>query len=161
MKKIFIIVGAVILAAAIAAGSFYGGMAYNRNQQNQVRTAFLRSRGINPNDQGAFFNGQAPSGQNTNGGARGFFGGGMVGQIKSIEGNTLTISTAQNVITVTVPDGTPIEKTVAGALADLQVGERISVAGQRDTNGNITTVQQITILPPTIAQPQPTQGATP
>jgi len=160
VKRIIIIVGAVVLAVVIAAGSFYGGMAYNRNQQNQVRTAFLRSRGLNPNDAAAI-GGQNGQGSNANGGARGFFGGGMVGQIKSIEGNTLTISTAQNVITVTVTDKTPIEKTVAGALADLQIGDRVSVAGQRDANGNITTVQQITILPATTAQPQPTQGATP
>ncbi len=32
MKKVIMIIGAVVLAAAIAAGGFYGGMAYQRSQ---------------------------------------------------------------------------------------------------------------------------------
>ncbi len=32
MKKVLIIIGAILLVALIAAGSFYGGMTYQTNQ---------------------------------------------------------------------------------------------------------------------------------
>ena len=65
--------------------------------------------------------------------------------MKSIEGNTLTLSTAQNVTTVTLSESTSVLKSVAGTIADLKVGDRIRVSGQTDSNGNITATQ-ITVL---------------
>ena len=132
MKKILIIVGAVVLAVALAAGSFYGGMAYQRNQADQVRANFLRSRGFDPNAAGNNANGQA---------RRGFFGGGLTGQVKSVDGNSLTVSTAQNVATVNLSSTTQIEKADPGALTDLQPGEQVLVTGQLDASGNITATQ--------------------
>jgi hypothetical protein len=147
MKKILIIAGAVVLAALLSAGSFFGGRAYERSQANQVRANFLSSRGLGQNGTGngaQGFNG----GQNGTGGQRqGFFGGGGVtGQVKSIEGNVLTLSTAQDVTTVNLSDTTRIEKSVAGTTSDLQPGLRVLVAGQRDSKGNLSA-EQITILP--------------
>ncbi len=152
MNKVVIVVIAVVLAVAIAAGSFYGGMAYQQNQASATRNAFLRSRGINPNGTGGF---QGGNGQN--GAGRGFFGGGATGQVKSLNGNTLTISTAQNVTTVNLNNNTVVEKTAQGSTSDLQTGERVLVTGQRDSNGNITA-SQILILPATT---QANAGATP
>jgi hypothetical protein len=130
MKKALIIGGAILLAALLSAGSFYGGMAYQRNQANQVRANFFRSRGIDPNA------------QNNGGGQRqGFFGGGATGQVKSLQGNVLTLSTAQNTTTVNLTDTTRIEKAAPAATTDLQPGERVTVTGQRDSNGNITASQ--------------------
>ena len=153
MNKILMIIGAVVLAVVVAAGSFYGGMAYQRNQADQTRANFLRSRGLDPNAaQNGFQNGA-----NNGGGTRqGFFGGGTTGQVKSIEGNVLTLSTAQNVTTVNLSNSTVIEKSVQGSTSDLQPGERVLVAGQRDAQGNITAAQ-ITILPST----SNTTGTTP
>jgi hypothetical protein len=130
MKKALIIGGAILLAALLSAGSFYGGMVYQRNQANQVRANFFRSRGIDPNA------------QNNGGGQRqGFFGGGATGQVKSLQGNVLTLSTAQNTTTVNLTDTTRIEKAAPAATTDLQPGERVTVTGQRDSNGNITASQ--------------------
>ena len=45
MKKILIVVGAILLAGAIAAGSFYGGIAYQTNKVSQAQANFLNARG--------------------------------------------------------------------------------------------------------------------
>lgn len=142
MKKMYIIVIAVFLALVIAGGSFYGGMAYQRNQATQVQNRFLTSRGIQPgaeNNPGGQFPGQLP-GQGQLG-----LGGGTSGQIKSIEGNVLSLSTAQNVTTVNLSDATIILKSVSGAISDLQPGLRVMVIGQSDNNG-IINATQITIV---------------
>jgi hypothetical protein len=146
MKKILIIVGAVVLAVALSAGSFVGGMAYQRSQQSQIQANFFRSRGLNPNGENAngfSFNGSGANGTNPNGneGQRGFFGGGVNGQVKSVDGNVLMVSTPQNVTTVNLTDSTRIEKATTGTTADLQTGEQVLVTGQRDDNGNVTAVQ--------------------
>lgn len=131
MKKIWIIIGAVVVAAALSAGSFAGGMAYQRNQANRIRQNFLALRGQGNN-----------TGANSNGaGGRGFFGGGVVGQVKSVEGDVLTISTPQSVVTVNLSASTRIAKTSEATPQDLQTGAQVMVSGQRDNNGNINATQ--------------------
>ncbi|HEX7973360.1 MAG TPA: DUF5666 domain-containing protein [Anaerolineales bacterium] len=144
MKKVLIIIGAVVLALAIAGGSFYGGMAYQNNQQAQTRANFLRSRGITDNGAGGN-GGFTGAGQGGGQGGRGF-GGGTTGQVKSLNGSTLMVSTAQNVTTVNLTASTIIEKSVPGATTDLQPGERVIVTGQRDSNG-VVTASQVLIVP--------------
>ncbi len=144
MRKPLIIVGVIVLVLIFSAGSFYGGMAYARNQASQARAQFLASRGLGGNGNGA-------------GGQRqGLFGGGATGQVKSINGDVLTISTAQNVTTVNLSASTQIEKAGPGTTADLQPGERVLVTGQRDSSGNIAATQ-VLILP----NLQSSAGATP
>jgi hypothetical protein len=105
-------------------------MAYQRNQAEQIRANFFRSRGIDEN------------GANSNAGPRqGFFGGGATGQVKSVEGNVLTLSTAQNTMTVNLTESTQIEKAAPASSQDLQPGERVLVTGQRDSNGKFTASQ--------------------
>jgi hypothetical protein len=153
MKKILIIGGAVVLALVLAAGSFAGGMAYQRNQANAIRAQFLASRGLNGaangDAGGGFFfgggSGNAAGNSGTGQQRRSGFGGGVTGQIKTVEGNLLTLSTAQDVTTVNLGDATRIQKSADGTLADLQPGVRVLVTGQRDSNGNITA-EQIMIL---------------
>lgn len=144
---IITIIVAVIVAVGAGVGGFFGGKAYESNHARSVQNNFFRSRGIDTN--GA---------NGANGQARGAFGGGTFGQIKSINGNTLTVTTAQNTdVTVTLSNTTRIEKTSSGTAADLQTGEQVTVAGQRDSNGNITAVQ-VTIIP---AGTQSASGTTP
>lgn len=74
-------------------------------------------------------------GRRQGGGAFGGFGaplGNCVarGQIKSVSGNTVEISTADKVVTVKVNDATVITKTDRGTAADLQVGDRVTVFSQ-------------------------------
>jgi hypothetical protein len=139
MNKTLIIIGGIVLAIALLAGSFYGGVAYQRSVQARNQAAFLTQRGFGANGipQSGFDLGGAPQ----PGGARGGFGGGATGSIKSINGNTLEISTAQNVTTVNLDDSTRIEKSAPASVSDLQVGDRVTVTGQRDANGVITASQ--------------------
>jgi hypothetical protein len=141
MKKVLIIVGVILAAVLISGASFWGGMTYQSNKVNQARTNFFNSRGGQPADGQFQGNGQLPSGAQ----GQGFRGGGTVGQVKSIDGNVLTLSTAQNVATVNLTDTTKIMKSVEGTTSDLQPGMRVLVAGERDSNGNITA-SQITIV---------------
>ncbi len=134
MKKILIIAGAILIAVLLSAGSFWGGIMYQTNRVNQIRANFINSRG-QPNG------GQFPNdGQFPNGGqGPGFFGGGgTTGQVNSIDGNVLTVSTAQNTITVNLSESTQVEKSEPVTIADLQPGMQVMVTGQRDSNGNIT-----------------------
>ncbi len=158
MKTTIIIIVAIAVVVAVGAGvgGFLGGKAYQQNQANSTRNNFLRSRGINPNatpGAGQF------AGANGAGFAGGGFGRGATGQIKSITGNTLTLTEGQNTVTVNLSDTTRIEKTTSGSSTDLQAGQEVMVTGQRDTAGNLTAVQVI-ILPAAIATPTPS-GTTP
>jgi hypothetical protein len=65
--------------------------------------------------------------------------------VKSVDGNNLTLSTAQDVTEVRLSDSTQIEKQAEGSLADLQPGTRIIVIGEEDSDGVIDAVR-VTIL---------------
>lgn len=125
MKKIlWIIAGVALLAIAAGAGFQYGKM-YQSNQANQIRNQFLRSRGSN-------------SGNGTGGAQAAGFGGGVFGQLKSVNGNTLTVTTQNGDETVDLTANTQIEKTTVGTTADLKAGEQLVVRGQRDGSGTVT-----------------------
>ncbi len=62
--------------------------------------------------------------------------------MKSINGNTLTITNAQGSdVTVTLQNTTVVLKTTSGAESDLVQGDRVAVTGQRDSSGNLTATQ--------------------
>jgi hypothetical protein len=149
-NKILLIVGMLLLGILVGAGGFWGGMTYKANQNSQVQAQFFDQRGgLQTNGQNP--GGQFPAGTPFPGGPGGFdvnqrtMRGGTVGQIKSLDGNILKLSTAQNVTTVNLTDETKITKTVAGTLSDLQPGIQIMVVGEQDENGNIIA-SQITIM---------------
>jgi hypothetical protein len=145
MKKPLMILGAILLAALVAGGSFWGGRAYqSRADQlaaNQAQANFFNARGgANggqfPND------GQRPSGGLPLGS---FGGGGTTGVVKTVDGNVLTVSTAQDVTTVNLSEATRIQKFESVTISDLQPGMRVMVTGQRESSGEITA-SQIMIL---------------
>ncbi len=143
MKKALLIVGIILIALALMGASFYGGTMYERNQARQVQNRFFASRGLN-GTQPAEGNFQG-FGNNPGGGR--FFGGGISGQVKSIDGNVMTISTAQNVLTVNLSDSTVYLKSSRAAQSDVVVGDQVMVTGQRDSNGNMTASQVLITKP--------------
>jgi hypothetical protein len=162
MRKALIIIGVVFLVGLVAAGSFWAGMTYQQNQVAQIRAEFFNARG---QPGGGQF---PPAGQDSiEGGmpsvqAGGFFRlGGTMGQIKTNDGSTITISTSQDVTTVKLTDSTRIQKSVEGTSDDLLPGTRVMVAGERDSDG-VITAEQITILnidPSAFPYPPPMGGA--
>jgi len=151
-KNILIIVGVIVLVLVVGAGGFWGGITYQNNQNNQAQARFFEQRG------------GFPAGGDVTGGSFGidgtpmpggglipidqsqgnFRGGGTMGQVKSMDGNVLQLSTAQDVTTVNLTGDTIIIKSVEGTVSELQPGTRVMVVGERDDQGNITA-SQITI----------------
>jgi len=155
-KNILIIMGVVVFVILAGAGGFWGGMTYKTNQASQAQARFFEQRGGQPPSDGQFPSGQFQDGQTPNGGQfQGGFRGGTVGQVKSIDGNVLTLSTAQDVTTVNLIDTTKIVKSVEGTTSDLQTGMRVMVTGEKDDKGNLTA-SQITIVNEEVS---PTQTA--
>src|SRR2546425_4923344 len=130
-KTTGIILGVIVLCGAVGAGAFYGGTIYERQQVQNTRNTF--------------FNGRGGTG-GTGGGGAGGFGGGVFGTVKSITGNTLQISTPQNVTTVNLSDATTVMKTITGTVSDIQVGDTITVRGTADSSGNVAA-DSIQLLP--------------
>jgi hypothetical protein len=99
-----------------------------------------------------------------------FPGGGMgnaaFGNLAKIDGNTLTLTTAQGQVMVHLGSDTTIRKTVTVTLSDLNEGQSLTVMGTEDANGNITatyiTIQpEATPSPVTSTTPTPTPEVTP
>ena len=132
-KRIGLIVGLIVLIVAVGSGAFYGGTVYAATQTSNTRTRFLNTRGGGAGGYGG-------------GGGAGGPGGGVAGTVKSINGNTLQVSTAQNVTTVTLSTSTTIRKTLTGTTADLQPGVQVTIRGQADASGNVTATS-IQIVP--------------
>ncbi len=144
MKKVLIITGAIVFVALVAAGSFWGGIAYHTSQVNQIQARFESARG--PAMGGQMPEGFQPPGGLLQNGAAGMAGrggaiGGTNGLIKTIDGNVMTISTAQDVTTVNLSDATRIELTISGVVSDLQPGMRVQVSGEKDGDGSISASQ--------------------
>jgi len=110
-----------------------------------VRSAFFAERDApgGPGGFGQFFGPQGfegPFGQAVPEGATGVagLGRGATGSVKSIEGDTLLLSTAQDVTTVILTDETSIVRLAPVERQDLRPDVRVTVIGQRDEDGQIT-----------------------
>lgn len=145
MNKLLIFTGVIVLAALLAAGSFWGGMAYqskaDETAASQARATFLNERGQLDGEQ-LPNNGQGPAGAQP---PSAFGGRGTTGVVKTIDGDVLTISTALDVTTVQLSADTQVEKFELGSTADLQPGMRVMVSGETGSDESITA-SQITIL---------------
>ena len=134
-KWVAIVVAIVVVVAAVAA---FGGYTMGKNAGTAeglaARNAFLAARGV------------GGGGGNGGGGFGGGAGGGRnfdpnnfaAGQVKSISGNTVQLSTATDVLTVKLTDQTQIQKQASGVVSDIQPGERLTVQGTRNSDGTFT-----------------------
>ena len=95
---------------------------------------------------------------------------GANGTVIQVSGSTITLNTQGGQITVDVLPDAAIQKTVAATVADLQVGETVSVVGSADSNGNIAA-SRISVRPqsqglpsfaaPAGASPRPSRTGSP
>ncbi len=133
--KIGLIIGTIVLLVVVGVGAFYAGDNYGQSQVQNVRYQFFAGRG-----------GQG-GGQGGNGGAGGQGGQfrGTFGTVKSIQGNTLTVTQQDGTTqTLTLTAQTTIQKTVDGTPSDLQPGDRITIV----TDPNSTNVAQMIQIRP-------------
>jgi len=121
------LVVAIVVGGAAAYGGYKMGDAAGFERANQVRQQFAQQR-------------QAQSGQTQQGG--GFSAGrGIQGTIKSVNGDTLTVTMGQRDVTVKLSDKTQIEKAASGSRTDLAAGARVTItpegsAGSLGGSGN-------------------------
>ncbi|HEX7587147.1 MAG TPA: hypothetical protein VF478_02425 [Anaerolineae bacterium] len=154
MKNIFAVVGVVVLVAVAGVGGFFAGNSFGPNAQAQsVQREFFAQRFGNGGQGGAgqFNQGGQGGAQNAQGGPNGQGGQAArrpiaFGTVKSVQGNTIQV-TAQDgtVTTITTDSKTVVEKTVAGAVVDVQVGQRVTVMGAQTGSDMVAT--QIAIQP--------------
>ena len=137
MKAKTIVVAVILLVVAAGAAGF-GGYTVGKKAGQQsalaARNAFLQARGGQPQGRGPPAGG-APQGQ-----VGGGFDSGNVanGEVKQVDGDTLLLSTAQEVMTVHLTGDTEIRTMATGTVADLVAGERVTVLGERGDDGSMT-----------------------
>ena len=147
-----VIAGVIVLVAGAAVGGFFGGKAYESNRASTIQNDFMRERGIqgfNPNSAPNLGQDFGQAGANFPGG---FIGRGASGEVKSMDGNTLTLTVGDNETKVTLSDSTMIVKSTSGTIADITTGQQVMITGERDADGNITATQ-VMILNTSGSQP--------
>jgi hypothetical protein len=126
------IIGGVVVAVAIAGGSFYGGMTYAQSK-TPARGQFANAQ----------LNGQLGSTRGTSTG----MGGLTSGEIISKDATSITIKMSDGSTKIAlISTSTQIMKTAAGTLTDLSAGTSVVVTGSANSDGSVTA-QSVQIRP--------------
>jgi len=142
MKKTVIIIVTLLVVVAAVAGSFWAGMSFGQARADQGRQQFRGPGGQGPGLFGTPQPGQAGAGQ---------LGGGIMGTIEAVEGDTLVVTTQEGTIRVQTTDTTLIEKYTTVAIGDLEAGEGVMVSGTRQDDGSYTARSvRVLQIPPTL-----------
>lgn len=136
-RTIVIALVVVILMALAAAGGYLYGTRVGEARANAVRQAFFQERFGGQVGQGTGFfgtgGGQFPLGTPGPGG----LGRGVTGEVTSVQGNTITLTTSDGPIQVSITEQTILRKVTDFSLDELQPGEQVVVIGDRDSQGNL------------------------
>jgi Domain of unknown function (DUF5666) len=121
MKKNLIIT--IVAVVVVGAAAFYGGMLYGKSSSGAASPTAAAYRGAN----GAFR------------GTTGVANRGAMGQILSVDSQTITVSVAGggSKLVLYSPD-TKISKTVSGGASDLAVGTNIVATGTTNSDGSVS-----------------------
>jgi hypothetical protein len=156
-RKLLTPLTGALLAVLIAACGFIGGVLVEKNHaspSNPFAAAANRLASAGGRTaSGATGAGGAPASRAGGGGGPGgfLFGGGgdsqgqlTVGQVSSLEGRTLYVTTAQgNTVRVKVPKGESVSKTITTSVSSIHPGESVVVQGTKGSGGaiNATSVR--------------------
>jgi hypothetical protein len=145
MNKTLKVILGVVVVVVIAAGSFYGGMVFGKQQASASAASVPMNfpEGFQPPAGAALpGDGTGPFGARGQGGAPGGFAAqpGMIfGEIQSIDGDTLLIVDANGAEKrVQVTNTTLIEKNASVEVTDLVAGETVIVSGSENDDGSVT-----------------------
>ncbi len=130
----------MVVAAGCGGGSNAAAPAPAAAASSSQAQGSQSSQGNNP--QGSTGAGQGQQG--APGGGRQFNPNNFAaGQVSSINGSTIELTTNNGALTVKTSDQTQVQKQVAASLSDIQAGERIVAQGTREADGSFTaqTVQ--------------------
>jgi len=130
-----VIAGLVVLAIVAGVGGYMAGHNAGVQQANAARATFMAQRfGQGANGQGNF------TGVARQGGA------GTSGTVKSVDGNTVVVTTRNGDVKVKLGQDTTVQKMAQGSLQDIQPGERIVVTGDTDSGGTVNA-RSVQLLP--------------
>lgn len=142
---VLFVVGILVALLVGGVGGFVWGRNVGLSEQINIRTEFFQQRAAAMSGAPSAV-GDNPQGAGARGGA--FAQGRQLvnGVVKSVEGNTVTVTQQRDgsTTTLTVDDKTIIEKTTSGTLADIKPGWRITAVEQ--TVGG-TTTRRIVLTP--------------
>ncbi len=162
---IILLVGFLALGGSIG-GAFAGGIVLGKSQGEEAAA----SNGITPTLPGSGlpqgFQGQLSTeeleqlrqqfqglaGRGGGGGGQGFAGGGfggrggLTGTIESLEDGSITVVTPQGPLQAGVDADTTIQVFAQGTLADLLIGMRVTVVGERGDDGTVNA-SSIVVIP--------------
>jgi len=130
-----VIAGLVVLAIVAAVGGYLVGHNAGFQQANNARAAFMAQRF-----------GQGANGQGTFTGAARQGGMGTTGTVKSVDGNTVVVTTRNGDVKVKLSQDTAVQKMAEGSVQDIQPGLRIVVTGDTDSGGTINA-RSVQVLP--------------
>lgn len=147
MKRPWLLAAAIALAVLAAGAAFYGGLKLGQRKAIQGTGLVAGGEGWTslPAGEGQFPGGEPGSFQRP--GARGTPGAGMPGggrglmsveTITAIDGDTITVSTADGTVKVIATDTTYVQKYMAVTVAELEVGDTVAVSGSENDDGSIT-----------------------
>ncbi len=126
----------VIIAVVVAGGGgFYGGMQYQKSQPAIGFPGGNLSSLSASDRQGLFAQGGVPRGGNF-----AVQNGFSMGEVVSMEEGSLVIQLPGDAGTKIVfySDSTEVSKQAAGSIADVAVGDSVTVMGERNDDGSVT-----------------------
>ena len=135
------LVVAIVVGGAAGFGGYKMGDSAGFQRANQVRQEFAQTRQGGQGGMGGLVAG---------GGNRAFE---LQGTVKSVDGNTMTVTIGQRDVTVMLTDKTQFLKSVAGARTDLAAGARVMVAPEGGNAGGAggasaaMNAASVTVLP--------------
>lgn len=137
MKKNSLLI-TIVVAVIVAAIAFFGGMKYQQSH------AFAR----NANQAfGQNFGRRGQNGQSARAGGRGGFGGANLGEIVSMDADSVTIKLQDGSSKIiNLSSSTTYSKTDTASKSDLKTGDRIAAFGMSNSDGSITA-QNIQVNP--------------
>jgi len=124
---------AVLILILVGGGAFFAGTKYQQGKTPQVGA------------RGQFGNGQGGAANNRQG--AGMRGGAVVGEIQSLDSNTLTVKTQDGGSKIVIlSDLTKINKAAEATKSDLTTGQTVSIFGTVNADGSVTA-QNIQLNP--------------
>ena len=136
------LVVAIVVGGAAGFGGYKMGDSAGFERANQVRQQFFQQR------QTAGGQGQQGSLGSGSGQGRGV---GISGVIKSVDGNTLTVTIGQRDVQVELRDSTQVLKSTPGTRSELAAGTRVMITaegGSSSGSSDTFNAAAIQILPP-------------
>ena len=140
----------IVVAVLIGAGSFYGGMQYQKSQQPT------------PQAQRGAGNGGGQRGAGGLGGVRGGMGGGFIsGEVLSKDAQSITVKLRDGSSKIVFfASSTAVGKMDAGSIADVAQGTQVTITGTTNNDGSVTA-SNIQIRPEGMMQPPRGDGRQP